>query len=107
VLSALSALEEKKAVEPIVLDVRKLTSMTDYYVLATSLNAPHLKALAQGVSRALKDEGTRPFRKAGTPDSQWVALDYVDFVVHLFSLDARRYYDLESLWNDAPRVTRP
>jgi ribosome-associated protein len=87
-----------------VLDVRGLSSVTDYYLIATGNNAPHLKALAGEVDHALKETGRPHSRKSGSPESQWIAADHLDFVVHLFAAGARAYYDLEKLWSDAKRV---
>lgn len=86
------------------LDVRGLSSVTDYYVLATGNSSPHLKALVTEVSLTLKKAGLACHRQAGTPESQWMCADCFDFVVHVFSHRSREFYALESLWKDAPRV---
>jgi ribosome-associated protein len=104
VKKARAALEEKKGEDIVLLDVQKLSSVTDYYVIATGNNGPHLKALAAEVDRVLEAEGRTCFRRAGKAESKWIVVDYVDFVVHLFLKDAREYYGLEQLWNDAERV---
>lgn len=101
---AKQALEDKKGLDIVILDVRKVSSVTDYYVLATGTSPPHLKAMADELHRVLKKAGQKAFRKAGTPESEWLAADYVDLVVHILSPQAREYYGLETLWNDAPRV---
>ena len=83
--------------------MRELSSVTDFYVLCTGLNAPHLKALADEVDRVM-DRLKRPcFRRSGTPESEWIVADYLDVVVHLFTARTREYYALERLWSDAPR----
>jgi len=87
-----------------VLDVRKLSTVTDYYVICTGNNARHLKALADTCEEALIKEGQKPYRVSGTPESSWMILDCLDFVVHLFGEKARDHYALETLWKDAPRV---
>ena len=102
---AKQAVEDKKGQDLAILDVRCLSNVTDYYLICSGSSAPHLKALAEMVELTLKKEGQRVYRKAGTPDSGWMAADYVDMVVHIFSTEARDYYSLEQLWNDAPRVT--
>ena len=71
--------------------------MTDFYLLATGMNPPHIKALVEAVEKEVKSRGGRRFRKAGAPDSEWVVLDFVDVVVHIFSPDARGYYALEQI----------
>ncbi len=98
------ALESKKGADVEVLDVRKVSSITDYYVIVTGNSAPHIKALADEVEAALKKTKVRCYRRSGAPDSGWMVLDYLDAVIHIFSPGARDYYGLSSLWNDAPRV---
>ncbi|MBN1676419.1 MAG: ribosome silencing factor [Kiritimatiellae bacterium] len=102
--AAREALWAKKAQDVVVLDVRELSAVTDYYIIASGLSALHLKALQQAVHAGMKPYGLHPFRKAGAPESGWLAIDYIDFVVHLFSRDVRAYYALERLWSNAPRV---
>ncbi|MBU1693226.1 MAG: ribosome silencing factor [Verrucomicrobia bacterium] len=84
--------------------MRGLSSVADFYLVATGLNPPHLKALADELEKALARVGIRCFRRAGTPESGWVVADYLDAVVHIFSSNARVYYALERLWSDAPRM---
>lgn len=103
VKAARQALEDKQAIDPVALDVRGLTGVTDFYLLATGTSAPHLKALVEETEKQLRELGIKRFRRSGTSDSDWIALDFVDVVVHVFTPDARSYYDLEQLWNDAPR----
>jgi len=86
------------------MDVRELSSVTDYYVVATGNSSPHIKALADETQVALKKKGIKCHRKSGTPDSAWMVLDFLDVVIHLFSDETRSYYALEQLWSDAPRV---
>lgn len=102
--AARDALDAKKGEDILVLDVRKLTTMTDYCILVSGNSPPHLKALTGEVVRALKNAGIHCYRRAGDPESGWMALDYVDVVVHALSREARAYYAFESLWADAPRV---
>ncbi len=84
--------------------MRELSSVTDYYLICTGNSSPHVKALAEEVQRSLRDVGERCFKKTGTPDSGWMIVDYVHVVVHVFSAEARGYYDLERLWKDAPII---
>lgn len=100
-------LDDKKAENIVIIDVRQLSSITDYFVIASGANSPHLKALAGGVERALKDEGVHSTHRSGTFESQWIVLDYIDVVVHVFLPEVREYYSLERLWSDAPVVTPP
>lgn len=101
---ARQVLDGKKGEELVVLDVRGLSSVTDYYVIATGSSPPHLRALAETLDMELKRDGVPCYRQSGAPDSGWVVLDYVDVVVHLFAPEQRRYYDIERLWADARPV---
>jgi ribosome-associated protein len=92
------ALDEQKGEKLKTMDVRRRSSVTDYYVIATGTSAPHLKALYYGVEISLKAMGVNCYRKAGIPESGWMVLDYVDVIVHLFTKEAREYYALETLW---------
>lgn len=86
------------------LDVREVSSVTDYYVIVSGSSSPHLRALAEDTSVALKHRGSPVYRQSGEPGSGWVVLDYVDVVVHIFSPEMRAYYALERLWADASVV---
>ena len=96
--------DDYKAEDVAVLDVRELTQITDYFVLCTGASARQLKAIAESMRLALKGHGVTPLGREGEPGSGWILLDYVDVLVHIFSPDARAYYQLELLWGDAPRV---
>jgi len=98
------ALEEKKGRNIVLLDVREISNLTDYALIVSGSSGPQLKALAVGVQQALKKMGMQAYRHAGTPDSGWVVLDYVDVVIHMFSSEAREYYAVEALWDQAPRL---
>lgn len=97
-------LSDRKAEAIVVMDLRGLSSVTDYYVIATALNTPHLKALADEMERVMGREGRSAFRRAGTLESEWLVVDYLDVVVHLFTARMREYYALERLWRDAKSV---
>ncbi len=94
-------LDEHKGEDIRVYDMRGKSSVTDFNVAATGLSAPHLRALVGDVRAALKTEGVPSYRNSGEPDSGWVVLDYVDVIVHVFTREAREYYDLDSLWKAA------
>ena len=91
------ALEDKKAEGVAVYDVRGRSSITDETVVASATSVPHLRALAVAVERAMAAKGAHA-RVSGDAESAWIVLDYSDLMVHLFLPDARRYYDIESLW---------
>jgi ribosome-associated protein len=80
------------------MDIGKVSSFTDYFVIATAGNPRQMNALIESLDRDLRGEGIRPRRIEGTPDSGWVLLDFGDAIVHLFSPAERQYYNLETLW---------
>ena len=96
---------EKRAEEVVLLDLRGITSMTDYFVVATVSTDVHARAVSEAVERWAREElGERPWHVEGAEGARhWVLLDFVDVVVHLFQPEARDYYGLERLWGDAPR----
>lgn len=93
-----TALKDHKATEIKVYDVRGVSGLTDYFIVATGAAAPHLKALATAVQAATRDASAKAFRTAGDGESGWIAVDFIDIVVHIFSPEARCYYALEKLW---------
>lgn len=97
--------DDRKAEDIVVLDVRKLSSITDYFVIASALSAPHLRAVAEEVEVRLKTESDLSAQAVdGTASASWVVVDYFDVMVHVMLKDVRDHYDLEALWNDAPRI---
>ena len=97
-------LDERKAEDVVVLDLRQHANIADYFVIATGANKPHLKALYDGMQHCFKDAGFRGYQKAGVPDSGWMIMDYHGIMVHIFERELRAFYDLEKLWKDAPRI---
>ena len=98
------ALTDKKAVDVKTYDVRGVSGLCDAFVVATGTAAPHLKGLVSGVQQAMQSIGESSFRTSGDPASGWIVVDYVDIVVHVFSPEARAYYALERLWENAKPV---
>ncbi len=96
------AMQSKKAVDVTVIDVREVSGVTDYFVIGTGESTLQVKAIADAVREQLKETGERPWKREGTQHNQWVVLDYVDVVAHVFDRERRAYYDLERLWGDAP-----
>jgi len=97
--------DDKKAENIVVLDVRKLSSITDYFVIASGLGDSHLRAVVQEVEVRLKEESDLQAQAIdGAVGGGWVVMDYFDVMVHIMRKDVREYYDLEGLWNDAPRI---
>jgi len=97
--------DEKQAEDVVILDLRGLTSVTDYFLIATGRNPRQLDAIAEEILRFMKRRHHRPLGVEGQAFGHWVLLDYGDFVVHLFDPEHRRLYDLELLWGDAGRVS--
>jgi ribosome-associated protein len=97
--------DNKKAEDLVVLDVRKLSSVTDYFVIVSGTSEPHLRAIFNEISDTLReDHEVRPRIVDGTVHGSWVVLDFFDVIVHIMRTDVRERYDLEGLWGDAPRV---
>jgi ribosome-associated protein len=100
--------ENRKAEDIVVLDLRKLSSITDYFVIATGTSEPHLRAIVEEVTDKVREEyGLRPSGTEGSWQASWVVIDYFDVIVHIMHPDARERYGLEQLWGDAPRVSAP
>ncbi len=88
-----------------VLDLRGISSFTDYFVLCSGTSEPHLKAIAGEIESRLKEDyKVRPSAVDGFPASQWIVLDYMQVIVHVFHREKRAFYSLEDLWGDAPRM---
>jgi len=94
----------KKGREITILDVRKLTDMTDYFVVVSAESEPHAKAITDHLEDELEKEKVKSWHKEGYKNLNWVLLDYIDVVVHIFRDHSRQYYDLEKLWGDAKIV---
>ncbi len=98
---------ERKAHDVVVLDLRGISSATDYFVIVGGRSDVQVKAIADHVVDELKKDTVRPQHVEGLRGARWVLLDYVDFVVHVFHPQARSFYQLEALWGDAPRWEAP
>ncbi|MCE2826668.1 MAG: ribosome silencing factor, partial [Verrucomicrobium sp.] len=97
--------DNKKAENLVVLDVRKLSTVTDFFVIATGTSEPHLRAIENEVLDGLRREhDLKPVHTEGSAQSHWVVADFFDVIVHIMSADVRAHYDIEGLWADAPRV---
>jgi ribosome-associated protein len=103
-LRALTLGLEKKGLEPVLLDVRELCSFCNYQLVLSGRSDRQVDAIADAINVGLKMEGLRAIGSEGARTGQWALLDYGDFVVHVFLHSAREHYDLEGLWNDAPRI---
>ncbi|PYP17197.1 MAG: ribosome silencing factor [Gemmatimonadetes bacterium] len=98
------ALLGRKAVDPVVLDLRGLCAATDYFVIVSGTSNAHVRGMAEYLVSALAPSGIEPHHVEGLAQGRWVLLDYVDFVVHVFHPELRDFYQLERLWGDAPVV---
>ena len=103
-VAAARAAAGKQAKQIVILDVRDLIGITDYFVIASGSSDRQVRTVAEEIERTLKAQGLRPVRREGAREGRWVLLDFVDFVAHVFRSEEREYYDLERLWSDAPTV---
>lgn len=98
------AIFDKKGFNILVLDVRKFSTMTDYYVIAEGNVDRHVRAISLGIKEELKEKNLHPFHAEGEQDSEWVVLDYGDVVIHLLTSELREKYSLEELWKESKIV---
>ncbi|MBI2159018.1 MAG: ribosome silencing factor [Candidatus Rokubacteria bacterium] len=95
---------DKRATDLVVLDVRGVSSVADYFLVCSGTSATHVETISDAIRAELKSEGIRPLHAEGVPESGWVLLDYGDVLMHVFLDETRAYYALERLWGDAPAV---
>ncbi|MBM3682923.1 MAG: ribosome silencing factor [Actinobacteria bacterium] len=101
------AADDKLGTDTVVLDVGDVLAITDYFVVTHGANDRQVKAIADEVERVLRERfGTKPVRTEGLDDLRWVLIDYGSIVVHVFEEETRRFYELERLWRDVPRLDR-
>jgi len=103
-LLCLKAALEKKALNPVLLELKGMTSFTDYFLLCSGKSDRQVQAIAQGIEEVLKKKGVRPLGQEGMAGGRWILMDYEDVIVHIFLEPIRSFYDLEGLWIDAPRI---
>ena len=97
--------DNKKAEKIVVLDVKELSSVTDYFVICSGSSEPHLRAISDEIADGLRDDhDLRPRAIDGTLHTAWIVMDYFDVIVHVMKTDVREKYNLEALWGDAPRL---
>ena len=94
----------KKGIDIVAYDVRAISSITDYYLVASGLNTTHLKALFNETRLELKARNINCWHKSGDKESGWIVADYVDFIIHFFTKDVRAYYQIDELWQSEPRL---
>jgi ribosome-associated protein len=101
---AVKAAEDKKAVDLVVLDLRKVIGFTDFFVICSGTNPRQVRAIADAVIDTLAADGVKPAHVEGYDRSEWILLDFFDFVVHVFNPEMRGFYGLERLWGSAERT---
>jgi ribosome-associated protein len=106
-LRAQSALADARALDPVLLDMRPLTLITDYFLICHGTSNVHIRGLADAVLDALKEAKVGPYGIEGYDDARWILVDYGDVIVHIFAEEEREFYDLERLWSDAARLPAP
>jgi ribosome-associated protein len=98
---------DKKALDPVVLDLRQGQAFTDFFVVLTGANTRQVQAIADGIQAALGKKGLKPTLVEGETRAEWILIDYFDFIFHVFTPATREFYGLERLWGDAERVELP
>ena len=101
---AVHAAEDKKANDIVLLDLRKAHGFTDYFLICSGTNSRQIRAIADGIMEALATDGVKPAHIEGYDRSEWILLDYFDFIVHVFATETRVFYGLERLWGSAERI---
>jgi len=95
---------DKKAEEPVIFDVQKITSIADYFLICHGNSDRQVKAIAENIIEQFKNIGINSFAREGFEGSNWIVIDYSDLLVHVFRKEERRYYNLEGLWGQSPKV---
>ena len=103
----LQALDDKKAENVVILEVAELVGYTDFFVIVSGRNSPHVQTLAETAAKTLKKPNQPGIKQEGDQSSAWILIDGGDFVLHIFQPEARGFYALEDLWSDAPQVPWP
>jgi len=101
---ALKAADDKKALDVVVLDISHIASFANYFLFCSGESSRQIQAIADEVEARLKDSGFRPSHIEGYRNAEWILMDYMDLVIHIFSRNARAYYNLERLWRDGKRM---
>lgn len=105
VKAAYEALDEKQAEDIRIIDIRGISTIADYFIVASGSNQSQLQAMEDSVGQKMKDLGLRQPKLEGNRNSTWILMDYEDFIVHIFSEEDRLFYDLERIWTDGREVS--
>jgi len=97
-------IKERKAINPILFEVAGLTSITDYFIVASGASNRQVQAISKHMMRRMREEGFRAYGVEGEQEGHWVLMDYGDVIIHIFYQPVREFYDLEGLWTEAPQV---
>lgn len=97
-------IDDKKGHDISILDVRHLSSIADFFVIATGNSTTHVNAIADGVVEEMREKGVHVDHKEGKRGGNWILIDYMDVIVHVFTRAEREYYDIERIWSDAEKV---
>lgn len=103
-LAVAGASSEKKALDILIIDMRKVSSVCDYFVIASGTSTTQVRAISDNIVRRLEEKGTRLWHIEGEPEALWIVQDYGDVVAHVFEDNTRKFYELERLWQDAPQT---
>ena len=105
-LRILKACEDKKGVNPLIIDIRKLTDIADYFILVNGASDRHVRTIADGIVESLESSGIEPLHREGLNEAKWVLIDYGVVMAHVFYYETRRFYNLERLWGDG-KIIKP
>jgi ribosome-associated protein len=97
-------ISDTPAVNTLVIDIQRLSSFADFFIICSGENPRQLRAIALAVQERLDEQGVRPKRSEGSPESGWILIDYGDIIIHVFDVEQREYYRLETLWAEAPTL---
>jgi len=100
----LEIIKERKALDPVMFEVGKLTSITDYFLITSGNSSRQVQAISRHLNSRMREKGFRAYGVEGEQEGQWILMDYGDIVIHIFYHPVREFYDLEGLWGEAPRV---
>jgi ribosome-associated protein len=103
-LLASKIIKERKAVDPVLFEVGKLSSITDYFLVASGNSSRQVQAISRHLARRMREKGYKVYGIEGENEGQWILMDYGDLVIHIFFDPVREFYNLEGLWVEAPRI---